>query len=94
MKRDLRFIYRHLLTLTTAALFMTAIPAQENKLIVDWNKVEHVSKTTATLQVVENPMVRPPSPIHQGTFKALKTWAPTMFVMCPGSLIQRWLLPN
>ncbi|HNP21803.1 MAG TPA: glycosyl hydrolase family 39 [Panacibacter sp.] len=72
MKRDLRFIYRHLLTLTTAALFMTAIPAQENKLIVDWNKVEHVSKTTATLQVVENPMVRPPSPIHQGTFKALK----------------------
>src|SRR5438105_8080229 len=39
---------------------------------VDWNKVITVSKTTATLQLVENPMVRPGSPIHKNTFTALK----------------------
>lgn len=39
---------------------------------IDWNKVTHVSKTTSTLQLVENPMVRPSSPIHRQTFAALK----------------------
>jgi hypothetical protein len=39
---------------------------------VDWNKTLTVSKTTATLQLVENPMVRPGSSIHANTFKALK----------------------
>jgi hypothetical protein len=39
---------------------------------VDWNKVVSTSKTTATLQLVENPMVRPSSPIHTPVFKALK----------------------
>lgn len=39
---------------------------------IDWNKTTHVSKTTSTLQLVENPMVRPGSPIHKQTFAALK----------------------
>lgn len=39
---------------------------------VIWDNVTFVSKTTPTLQVVENPMVRPSSPIHEKTFKALK----------------------
>ena len=40
--------------------------------VVDWNKIISTSKTTATLQVVENPMVRPSSPIHKKVFEALK----------------------
>src|SRR3569833_142960 len=39
---------------------------------IDWNKTTHVSKTTSTLQLVENPMVRPSSPIHKQTFAALR----------------------
>jgi len=46
--------------------------SQKDSLAVDWNNVTGLSKTTATLQVVENPMVRPSSPIHINTFKALK----------------------
>jgi hypothetical protein len=38
---------------------------------VDWGNTVAVSKTTPTLQLVENPMVRK-SPIHEATFKALK----------------------
>jgi hypothetical protein len=43
-----------------------------NKVSISWDKILTVSKTTATLQLVENPMVRPGSPIHKNTFKALK----------------------
>lgn len=43
-----------------------------SKVAIDWNSTVTVSKTTATLQLVENPMVRPGSPIHKNTFKALK----------------------
>ena len=39
---------------------------------IDWNKVKSVSKTTTTLQLVENPMVRPGSVMHNQTFAALK----------------------
>jgi len=39
---------------------------------INWNKTTHISKTTPTLQLVENPMVRPSSPIHKQTFAALK----------------------
>jgi hypothetical protein len=39
---------------------------------VDWDKTLLVSKSTPTLQVVVNPMVRRGSPIHDGTFAALK----------------------
>jgi len=40
--------------------------------MVDWSKVMRVSKTTPTLQVVVNPMLRSNSPIHDGSFLALK----------------------
>jgi hypothetical protein len=53
-------------------LLVTKLGAQENKLIINWNSIIVISKTTATLQVVENPAVRPSSSIHENTFKALK----------------------
>lgn len=43
-----------------------------SKVTINWNKTLIVSKTTPTLQLVENPMVRPGSSIHKNTFKALK----------------------
>jgi hypothetical protein len=43
-----------------------------NSLTIDWSKIIAVSKTTPTLQLVENPMVRNSSPIHESTFRALK----------------------
>jgi hypothetical protein len=56
------------------ALTNSSLQAQTdtNKVTINWNNQLTVSKTTATLQLVENPMVRPGSPIHTNTFKALK----------------------
>jgi hypothetical protein len=45
---------------------------KQPKLEMDWNKVLIVSKSTPTLQVVTNPMLNPGSPIHDGSFTALK----------------------
>ena len=53
-------------------LFCPKLYSQNDSLVIDWSLVTVVSKTTATLQVVENPKVRPGSPIHENTFKALK----------------------
>lgn len=55
-------------------LISTSLFAQTDTctLTVDWKTVVTESRTTATLQLVENPMVRPGSPIHANTFKALK----------------------
>lgn len=52
--------------------FGSNLYAQEDSLVIAWSDVTAISKTTATLQVVENPKVRPGSPIHTNTFKALK----------------------
>lgn len=46
--------------------------AQSNTVAIDWDNTTLISKTTPTLQLVENPMVRPSSPIHKNVFKALK----------------------
>ena len=43
-----------------------------NVVTIDWNKTIIVSKSTPTLQVVVNPMLRAGSPIHDGSFGALK----------------------
>ena len=43
-----------------------------NAIRINWNKVTGVSKSTATLQVVVNPMLQRNSPIHDGSFAALK----------------------
>jgi len=40
-------------------------------LTVNWNKQSMISKSTATLQVVVNPMLRRGSPIHDQSFTAL-----------------------
>ena len=47
-------------------------PEKPNTVSVDWNKTVIVSKSTPTLQVVVNPMLRQGSPIHNGSFEALK----------------------
>jgi hypothetical protein len=44
----------------------------QTKVAINWNKVIKVSKTTPTLQVVYNPMLDRGSPIHNGSFQALK----------------------
>ena len=53
-------------------LLNATLYAQDNSVSIDWNKIQSVSKTTPTLQVVENPMLRKNSPIHDATFRALK----------------------
>ncbi|MBS1567784.1 MAG: glycosyl hydrolase family 39, partial [Bacteroidetes bacterium] len=45
--------------------------AQEKAVTVKWDKTQSLSKTTATLQVVYNPMLRENSPIYKSTFDAL-----------------------
>ncbi len=54
----------------SAALAQSA--GKPNEVTVDWNKTVIVSKSTPTLQVVVNPMLRPGSPIHDGAYQAVK----------------------
>src|SRR5680860_117193 len=54
------------------AVFMIAPMCAQETVGIDWDRVEHISKTTPTLQLVENPKVRPSSSIHKEIFKALK----------------------
>ncbi|MCL6464691.1 MAG: glycosyl hydrolase family 39, partial [Acidobacterium ailaaui] len=64
------------ISLSTLALLLglaTFSPAQQTPSIsVDWNKVLLISRSTPTLQVVVNPMLRRGSPIHDQSFAALK----------------------
>lgn len=46
--------------------------AQIPKVAVNWSLITKVSRTTPTLQVVGNPRLRSSSPIHKGSFEALK----------------------
>src|SRR6201999_3812474 len=46
--------------------------AQTPQLDVNWGKVERISKSTPTLQVVGNPMLRKTGAMHDGSFAALK----------------------
>lgn len=63
-----------LIILVITVVFGSNLYAQNNTSIVtvDWDQAVLTSKTTPTLQLVENPMVRSGSPIHVATFKALK----------------------
>lgn len=73
MKKDLFFaVLRMVLIATIVLLSFKNLQAQNNSISIDWGKTIVVSKTTPTLQLVENPMVRNSSPIHKSTFKALK----------------------
>jgi hypothetical protein len=62
-----------------AVFLITALPspmlgqtASKAEITADWNNVLIVSKSTPTLQVVTNPMLRRGSPIHDVSFTALK----------------------
>lgn len=45
----------------------------QGKVNIDWGHITATSKTTPTLQVVVNPMLKRGSPIHDGSFDALKS---------------------
>lgn len=63
---------RLLAVLAIAFSTQAALAQQPLKVSVDWKRIDTVSKTTPTLQVVVNPMLERGSPIHDGTFAALK----------------------
>jgi len=63
---------KRILTICTFVLLSILNISAQNLVTVDWKTQVSISKTTPTLQLVENPMVRPDSPIHEATFKALK----------------------
>jgi hypothetical protein len=67
-------LIRILMILVMAVIFNLKLFAQSNNSVVtiDWNKTIAISKTTPTLQLVENPMVRSSSSIHAATFEALE----------------------
>jgi hypothetical protein len=52
-----------------------SLNAQTATVQIDWGHVTRMTRTTSTLQVVGNPMLRPRSPIHEGSFLALKNLA-------------------
>ena len=54
------------------ALLSCQLLTAQSTVSVDWDKTISESKTTPTLQVVVNPMLLRNSPIHEGSFKALK----------------------
>ncbi len=56
--------------LIAVAAFATSASAQ--KVTINWDSVERVSKTTPTLQVVVNPPLRPGTPIHDRVYAELK----------------------
>lgn len=75
MRNKIIFITRSIQIIGLLALILNAkLYAQKavNAVAINWDQTISVSKTTATLQLVENPMVRPSSSIHKSTFKALK----------------------
>jgi hypothetical protein len=70
-----KFISKMKPALICAGLLLTLEGYAANKtdtLKINWNSQVCISKTTPTLQLVENPKVRNSSPIHAQVFKALK----------------------
>ncbi len=72
MKTNIILNSKRTLTICIFILLSGLNISAQNMVTVDWNTQISISKTTPTLQLVENPMVRPGSPIHDATFKALK----------------------
>ena len=58
--------------LFSATLLCAQTASKPNEVTVDWNNTVIVSKSTPTLQVVVNPMLRSGSPIHDDAYKAVK----------------------
>ncbi len=61
-----------LLCVGSAAVFAQPTPAVPIKIAVDWKSAPQPLRTTATLQVVVNPLLRRGSPIHDAAFANLK----------------------
>ena len=72
MKKKIILHSIRILTIYAFVLLSALNVSAQNTITVDWNTQVTISKTTPTLQLVENPMVRPGSTIHGATFKALK----------------------
>jgi hypothetical protein len=70
-RKNLSNITKVFLIIAVCCLFKIST-AQNSQVTVDWNKVTGVSRTTPTLQVVVNPMLRTNAPMHDGSFHALK----------------------
>jgi hypothetical protein len=69
-----RILFRAIILLgciTSAPVIVTAQDAPL-KVVVDWQKVVRLSKTTTTLQVVVNPPLRQGSAIHDRAWRSLK----------------------
>ena len=66
------FLLVILLVVATSSSSLCAEVVGEVEVKVDWTKVERVSRTTPTLQVVVNPLLRRGSPIHDAAFLALR----------------------
>jgi hypothetical protein len=56
----------------TVLLAASLFASDSGKVEIKWDKVERISRTTPTLQVVVNPPLRRGSPIHDEAFKALR----------------------
>src|SRR5215467_12081357 len=56
----------------TVLLAASLFAADSGKVEIKWDKVERISRTTPTLQVVVNPPLRRGSPIHDEAFKAVR----------------------
>src|SRR5689334_11731941 len=53
-------------------LSLRLVAQQPPTLDIKWDAASQVSKTTPTLQVVVNPMLRRSSPVHDAIFQALR----------------------
>lgn len=72
MKKNFYFMNLSPLFLFTLLILSVKLQAQNNTVVINWDKTFIVSKTTPTLQVVVNPMLERGSSMHDGTFEALK----------------------
>jgi hypothetical protein len=57
---------------TVFALIFSASVAQSPQLKINWGEIVMISRSTPTLQVVGNPMLRRKAPMHNSAFNALK----------------------
>jgi len=68
--------FRSSFSIVALTFFLTAGASraqdESNSVTVHWDKIDRVSKTTATLQVVVNPPLRRGSPIHDKVFSSLR----------------------
>jgi hypothetical protein len=72
MNKNFCFIDLRMFLFCTLTILSATVSAQGKPITINWENVFSVSKTTPTLQVVVNPMLRRGSSMHKGTFEVLK----------------------